>query len=108
MVATVNVADIFPGATATVAGVVAEFVLLERDTISPAEPVGPLSVTVPTVELPPRTDVGLTLIDTSVAGVTVRVAVADWGPLVRFWVALITAGVLVLTITVVIVNAAVV
>jgi hypothetical protein len=59
-VVTVNVAEVLPAATVTLAGTVAAAVLLlERVTTAPPVGAAPLSVTVPVELFPPTTVVGL-------------------------------------------------
>jgi hypothetical protein len=74
VVATLNVAVVAFGATVTLIGTVAAALLLPSVTSAPATGAGPLSVTVPVDELPPRTDVGLSVKELSAAAVTVKVA----------------------------------
>jgi hypothetical protein len=75
MVPIKNVAVVAPEATVTLAGTVATELLLALSiTSAPFTGAGPFSVTVPVDELPPRTDVGLTVTELSVAAVTVSVA----------------------------------
>ena len=75
-VATLNVAVVALGATATLVGTLAAAVLLLPSvTSAPLAGAGPFSVTVPVDELPPRTDVGLNVTGLRVAAVSVRVAV---------------------------------
>jgi hypothetical protein len=70
-----NVAAVVPEATVTLAGTVATELSLELSvTSAPFAGAGPFSVTVPVEELPPRTDVGLTVTELRVAAVTVSVA----------------------------------
>lgn len=70
-----NVAVVAPDATVTLAGTGAtELLLVLSVTSAPFAGDGPLSVTVPVEELPPRTDVGLTVTELRVAAVTVKVA----------------------------------
>ena len=78
VVVMVKVADVAPAATLTLAGTVAEVLLLERLTLRP--PVGAAlpRVTVPVDELPPATDVGFTATDETTGGFTVNAAV--WVP----------------------------
>jgi len=60
LVVTTNVALVAPGATVTLESTVAAVVLLlESTTCAPPEGAGPLNVTVPVVEFPPVTLVGL-------------------------------------------------
>ena len=69
VVVTVKVALVAPAATMTLAGTVATAVLLlERVTSAPPEGAAAVKVTVPVVELPPTTDVGLTLTADRLAG----------------------------------------
>jgi hypothetical protein len=74
-VVTVNVFEVVPAATVTLAGTVAAFAFeLERVTV--ASPVGaiPVSVTVPVGEAPPTTSAGLTVTEAAAGGNTVSVA----------------------------------
>jgi len=72
-VVTVNVAWVVPAGTVTLAGTLALVLLLDSAITAPPEGAGPLNVTVPVEGLPPRTDVGLRVSDTRVAGFTVKV-----------------------------------
>jgi hypothetical protein len=76
-VVTVNVREVLPAGTVTLAGTVAAAVLLlERVTTAPPVGAALLRVTVPLELFPPTTVVGLRETeDTVTAGVTVRVAV---------------------------------
>ena len=77
VVATVKVAVVAPAATVTLAGTCAAAVLL-LDRVTTAPPVGAaaVNVTVPVDEVPPSTEVGLSVTALSVAAaVTVRLAV---------------------------------
>ena len=72
----VKVAVVAPPATATLAGACAVAVLLlDSVTTAPLDGAGPVKVTVPMDEVPPSTEVGLSLTEVSAAAVTVRVAV---------------------------------
>ena len=73
----VNCAVVAPAATVTLAGVVAAELLSESVTTIPPEGAAELSVTVPVVEPPPITLVGLRLTEESNAGLMVRVAVFE-------------------------------
>jgi hypothetical protein len=74
-VVTVNVAVVAFGAIVTLAGTLAAAVLLLPSvTSAPPAGAGPLSVTVPVAEFPPRTDVGRSVTELSAAAVTVKVA----------------------------------
>jgi len=64
-----------PAATVTDAGTVALVELELKVTAMPPVGAAPLSVTVPVELVPPRTDVGETVTELSVGGLTVRVAV---------------------------------
>jgi hypothetical protein len=76
VVVTVNVAVVLPAATVTVAGTVAEVLLLDKATEIPPVDEAALKVTVPVEELPPVTLVGLSdTDDKALAGVTVSEAV---------------------------------
>ena len=76
LVATANVAVVAFAATVTLAGTVAaEVLLLDSVTTAPPDGAGPLRVTVPVEEVPPITEVGLTVTVLAVAAVTVNVAV---------------------------------
>ena len=72
----VKVAVVAPGATVTFAGnCAAAVLLLVRVTTAPLDGAGPVKVTVPVEEVPPITEVGLSVTEVSVAAVTVKVAV---------------------------------
>ena len=76
VVVTVNVAVVLPAATATVAGTVAEVLLLDKLTEIPPVGAAVLKVTVPVDELPPITLVGLSDTDDKAnVGVMVSAAV---------------------------------
>ena len=60
VVVTVNAALVLPALTLTVAGTVAEELLLDKETDTPPIGAGPLKVTVPVAVCPPRTEAGLT------------------------------------------------
>jgi len=64
-VVTVNVAVVWPEVTVTVDGTVATGLVLDNVMTTPAEAAGPFKVTVPLEGLPPGTDEGFKLIDTS-------------------------------------------
>jgi hypothetical protein len=72
----VNVADIFPLATVTDAGVVAALLLLVSFTAIPLAGASPFRVTVAVEFVPPVKDVGVTTTDCSIGGTIVSVAVA--------------------------------
>jgi hypothetical protein len=73
-VVTVNVAVVCPAGTVTVAGTVAEVLLLARVITRPPVGAGPDMVTVPVeLALPPDTEVGFNVSDTRVAAVMVSV-----------------------------------
>ena len=61
LVVTVNDAFVAPAATVTLAGVLADALLSEIVTTAPPDGAGPVSVTVPCDEAPPRTLVGFKL-----------------------------------------------
>jgi len=68
---------VWPDAIFTEAGTVATLVeLLDRVTVTPVDPAGPLRVMVPVEGLPPVTEVGFRLRDTRAKGLSVRVAVS--------------------------------
>ena len=71
----VNVAVVDPAATVTEAGTVALALLLERVTVKPPVGAVPLRVTVPVLEEPPITEVGLRTSEEMVGAVIVSVAV---------------------------------
>lgn len=73
-VVTLNVAVLCPAATVTVFGTDAVVAPLNKDTTTPEGPAWPSNVTVPVDDVPPGTDVGLTLTAESGAGVIVRTA----------------------------------
>jgi hypothetical protein len=99
-----NVAVVAPAATVTLAGTVAEVVLL-LDSVTKAPPVGAAlpSVTVPVLDVPPATVVGLNVTEVSVGGFTVSVAVC-----VPLYVAEMVSAVVLPTALVVIAKVAVV
>ena len=76
-VLTVKVAEVLPAGMVIVVGTVAEDPVAERAMASP--PVGApiLIVTVPMLVLPPTTDVGLSVTDLTVGGVSVTVVVPE-------------------------------
>ena len=98
---TVNVAVVLPAAIVTVAGTVADEVL-ESVITSPPTGAAELIVTVPVLDLPEATVVGLSVSDFRVGAVIVSVAVFDTLPRVAVKV----AAVLVATATVFTVNVA--
>ena len=59
VVVIVKVAVVFPAATTTLGGAVADELSLHRPTQSPPDGAGAVRVTVPVEELPPATEVGL-------------------------------------------------
>lgn len=68
---TVKVALLLPAGTVTLAGTLADPLLLERLTTAPPAGAGPLSVTVPVEDCaPPTTLVGLRVSEETVGGVT--------------------------------------
>ena len=74
----VKVAVLAPAATVTLAGnCAAAVLLLVRVTTAPLDGAGPVKVTVPVPveEVPPITEVGLSVTEVSVAALTVKVAV---------------------------------
>lgn len=80
VVVTVKVAEVAPDATVTVVGGTAAVLLDAKVTTVPPTAAGPLKVTVPVEELPPTTELGDNARLVKVAGVIVRVAVADVVP----------------------------
>jgi hypothetical protein len=76
LVVTVNVAVVALAATVTLPGTWATVVLLlDKLTTAPPDGAGPFNVTVPVDEVPPVTDVGLSLTELRLAALTVSVAV---------------------------------
>ena len=73
-VLTVNVTEVFPARTITVAGRVADFVLLVKSTFMPLLGAGAVSSTVPFEVDPPATTLGKSVIDASPGGLIVRFA----------------------------------
>lgn len=71
-----NVADFWLDGMVTDGGAVTKAELLESETTVPLDPDGPESVTVPWLGFPPMTAPGLKLMLATMAGVTVKVAVA--------------------------------
>ncbi len=63
LVEMLKVAVVLPAATVTVAGTVAEVLLLESATETPPVGAAPLRVTVPVADVPPVTLVGFTAMD---------------------------------------------
>jgi hypothetical protein len=105
LVVTVNVAELAPAATATLAGTAAADALLERETTAPPLGAAPLSVTVPVEDVPPLTLVGLSATEdsaTAVPGFTVSEAVL----VVPLYEAEMVTGVAAVTALVVTVNVA--
>jgi hypothetical protein len=76
VVVIVNVAVVAPAATVTLAGTVADALLLDKLTAAPPVGAALLSVTVPVDEVPPVTVVGLKLTDDSVTAGGLMVSVA--------------------------------
>ena len=74
VVFTVNVAELFPAGTLTVARTVAEELLLESFTVIPPVGAAPLRVTVPVELVPPVTEVGVRLTPVKAGAVSVSVA----------------------------------
>ncbi len=81
VVVTANVAVVAPAATVTVAGTVADPLLLDKLTTAPPVSAALLNVTVPVEEPPPATDVGFKLTDDKVGGGGFTVSVAFSVPL---------------------------
>ena len=73
-VLTVNVPVALPAGTVTVGGKFTEVELLDNATTIPPVPALALNVTVPVVDVPPRTVVGLTLMPVSAGAVIVKLA----------------------------------
>ena len=72
----VKVAVVAPPATVTLAGTCAAAVLLlVKVTRAPLDGAGPVNLTVPVDEVPPMTEVGVSVTEVNAAAVTVRVAV---------------------------------
>ena len=88
-----NVAEVFPDGTVTDAGTDASLLSNFNETMIPLGPAGSLRVTVPVDDPPPITLEGFRETDISFAGVTVNVAVRE----IAFKLAVIKAGVCVLT-----------
>lgn len=103
VVVAVKVAVDDPAGTVTLAGTTTLVLLDERVTTAPPGPAGPANTTVPIEGLPPNIETGDMATLSNAAGVTVKVAVADWPPAD----AVMTAGVLTETPVVVTVNVAV-
>ena len=98
----VNVADVAPAATVTVAGTVALAELELMLTTRPPVGAGPFKLSVPVEDVPPVTVAGFTVTLVSVGELIVRVAVLLVAPVLPVIVALSVAA----TATVVIVNVA--
>lgn len=77
VVATENVADVFPAAIVTEPCTVAEPEVLTKETTSPPVGAAELTVTVPVEDFPPTTVAGFNFSDTMTGEVTVKVAEAD-------------------------------
>lgn len=75
-VLTVNVAEVAPAETVTFAGTVALVELELRTTLVPLVGAGPLSVTVPVADEPPKTEAGATVSELTVGAPIVSVALA--------------------------------
>ena len=73
-VLTVNVIEVFPAGTVTVAGTLASTDSLASVTTTPAAGAAPERVTVPVEFLPPASDVGLSFRLATAGGMTVRLA----------------------------------
>ena len=75
-VVTVNVAELLPGATVTLAGTLAtEGLLLDSATTVPPAGAGPLRITVPVEELPASTVEGVSVKDDGAGGLIVMAVV---------------------------------
>lgn len=74
VVVTVNVAEIAPEATVTVAGIVAAELSLDKLTTDPPDAAGPERVTVPVLVPPPITEIGERVSEVNVEAVIVRAA----------------------------------
>lgn len=93
VVDTVNVAVVWPAATVTELGTVAEELPLDRATDVPPVGAAPERVTVPVDAFPPNTEVGLNVSETRVAGFIVKVAVCGTlfrVPVIKAWTGLPT------------------
>ena len=71
----VNVASVLPTGTVMVAGTLAEEELLDKAMTSPPTGAGEVTVTVPVLDFPPTTVVGLTVSDFNVGAFIVSVPV---------------------------------
>jgi hypothetical protein len=93
LVVTVNVALVAPAAMVTLAGTVAEVLLLVNVTTAPLAGAALPNVTVPVADAPPISVVGLSDTDESVAGLMVRMApwVALYVAEIVTWVDVATA-----------------
>jgi len=88
----VNVAEVAPFVTVTVAGGAALALVEESLTTVPSGGAGPLKVTVPVDETPPTTDVGKSVKPVNTAGVIVSDPVLDVVPTVAVILAIVTSG----------------
>jgi len=77
VVLTVNVAEVLPAGIVTVAGTVAEDRLLDSEITNPPVGAGDVMLTVPVLDLPPFTELGLSDKAFRAGAKIVRVAVAE-------------------------------
>jgi hypothetical protein len=87
VVVIVNVPEVAPAATVTLAGGTALALLEDKVTTSPPVGAGPVKVTVPVEDVPPTTDVGETVRLVGTGGVIVSTFVTDVPPAVAVMVA---------------------
>jgi len=90
-VVTVNVALVCPAAIVTVVGTDAKVPLLVKPTVAPPVGAGVARVTVPVDEVPPTTEVGLSVNEERTGTVIVSPAETDFPPAVAVIVTFVSA-----------------